>query len=108
MTFQEQILEGIPSYLPPKKEYDLSVNHAPKRKDILSEEEKKLALKNALRYFPQKFHKELAPEFLEELKTYGRIYMYRYRPEYKIYARPISEYPCVSKQAAASSLRSAV
>src|SRR5574344_283530 len=101
MTFQEQILEGIPSYLPPKKEYDLSVNHAPKRKDILSEEEKKLALKNALRYFPQKFHKELAPEFLEELKTYGRIYMYRYRPEYKIYARPISEYPCVSKQAAA-------
>src|SRR5574344_1745011 len=101
MTFQEQILEGIPSYLPPKKEYDLSVNHAPKRKDILSEEGKKLALKNALRYFPQKFHKELAPAFLEELKTYGRIYMYRYRPEYKIYARPISEYPCVSKQAAA-------
>jgi urocanate hydratase len=101
MTFQEQILEGIPIYLPPKKEYDLSVNHAPKRKDILSEEEKKLALKNALRYFPQKFHKELAPEFLEELKTYGRIYMYRYRPEYKIYARPISEYPCASKQAAA-------
>lgn len=99
MTFQEQILQGIPNELPPKKIYDESVSHAPKRKDILTQEEKKLALKNALRYFEPKFHKELIPEFKEELEKYGRIYMYRFRPDYEIYARPIDEYPGKSLQA---------
>jgi len=98
--FRKAILEGIPDELPKKKLYDFSVSHAPKRKDVLNREEKKLALKNALRYFPKKFHDILAPEFLEELQNYGRIYMYRFRPDYKIYARPINEYPCQSKQAA--------
>ncbi len=101
MEFKQAILEGIPDYLPAKKEYDFTVNHAPKRKDILTKEEKKLALKNALRYFDSKFHKELAKEFKEELDTYGRIYMYRYRPDYKMYARDIEEYPAKTKQAAA-------
>ena len=101
MDFKHAILEGIPDYLPSKKEYDLTVNHAPKRKDILSREEKKLAIKNALRYFPQKFHNELAPEFASELETYGRIYMYRYRPDYRMYARGIEQYPAKTPQAAA-------
>ena len=102
MTFQEEILAGIPAdRLPEAKPYDKDINHAPKRKDILTKEEKVLALKNALRYFPEALHKELAPEFAAELKTYGRIYMYRYRPSYKIYARPIDKYPARSKQAAA-------
>ncbi len=101
MDFKQAILEGIPDFLPAKRENDLSANHAPKRKDILSVTEKKLALKNALRYFDIKFHKELAQEFAQELETYGRIYMYRFRPDYDMYARPIEEYPAKSKQAAA-------
>src|SRR5690606_18937687 len=101
MTFKEQILEGIPENLPQTKTYDTSVNHAPKRKDILSDEEKKLALQNALRYFDSKHHETLVPEFKQELETYGRIYMYRFRPDYDIYARPIDEYPAKTKQAAA-------
>ena len=101
MTFKEEILQGIPAGLPEAKPYDKDINHAPKRKDILSPEEKVLALKNALRYFPEALHKDLAPEFAKELKDYGRIYMYRYRPSYKIYARPIDEYPAKSRQAAA-------
>ena len=100
--FQEEILAGIPQdRLPEPKPYDKTINHAPKRKDILTAEEKVLALKNALRYFPAKFHAELAPEFAKELKDYGRIYMYRFRPSYDMYARPINEYPCRSRQAAA-------
>ncbi len=99
--FQEEILAGIPNFLPEIKPYDNEINHAPKRKDILTDNEKKLALKNALRYFPKNLHKELAPEFAQELKDYGRIYMYRYRPDYEMYARPIDEYPAKSKQAAA-------
>ncbi|MBR5403627.1 MAG: urocanate hydratase [Bacteroidales bacterium] len=101
MTFKEEILQGIPAGLPEAKPYDKDINHAPKRKDILSPEEKVLALKNALRYFPEAVHKDLAPEFAAELKNYGRIYMYRYRPSYKIYARPIDQYPANSRQAAA-------
>ncbi|BFM43902.1 urocanate hydratase [Flavobacterium sp. CFS9] len=101
MTFQEQIQQGIPAILPPKATYDLAINHAPKRKEILSAEEKKLALKNALRYFDAKHHAELIQEFSEELETYGRIYMYRFRPEYRMYARPIDEYPGKSLQAKA-------
>lgn len=99
--FQEEILAGIPAELPEVKPYDTEVNHAPKRKDILSEEEKVLALKNALRYFPAKHHKVLAKEFAQELKDYGRIYMYRFRPDYEMFARPIDEYPAKSRQAAA-------
>ena len=99
--FQKQILEGIPDVLPPKKEYDPSINHAPKRKDILSEAEKRLAIRNALRYFPAKHHKELSAEFADELKRYGRIYMYRLRPDYEMKARNIDEYPARSRQAAA-------
>lgn len=99
--FHKQILEGIPSVLPPKKPYDPQINHAPKRKDILNGNEKKQALKNALRYFPAHLHEELAPEFLDELKSYGRIYMYRYRPDYTIYARSIHDFPHKSLQAAA-------
>ena len=101
MTFKDQILEGIPNKLPQPKAYDTSINHAPKRKDILTTEEKKLGLKNALRYFDKKHHKELLPEFKHELETYGRIYMYRLRPDYKMFARPIEDYPSKSKQAAA-------
>ena len=100
-AFQQEILAGIGTTLPEAKPYDPSINHAPKRKDILTDEEKVLALKNALRYFPKELHAALAPEFAQELKDYGRIYMYRYRPSYDIYARPIDEYPARSKQAAA-------
>jgi len=100
-NFKESILIGIPEFLPPEKEYDSTINHAPKRKDILSKQEKQLALKNALRYFNKGLHKKLAPEFLKELKVYGRIYMYRYRPDYKITARSINDFPHTSKQAAA-------
>lgn len=99
--FSRQILEGIPDHLPEARPYDPSVNHAPRRKDILNHGEKKLALKNALRYFPEKLHKVLAHEFANELATYGRIYMYRYRPCYEMKARPINDYPHRSKQAAA-------
>jgi urocanate hydratase len=99
--FQEEILSGIPAELPEPKPYDSEINHAPKRKDILTPEEKVLALKNALRYFPAKHHAVLAKEFAEELQKYGRIYMYRFRPSYEMYARPIDEYPAKSRQAAA-------
>ena len=99
--FQKEILAGIPEQLPEVKEYDKNINHAPKRKDILTKEQKRLALKNALRYFPERLHAQLAPEFYEELEKYGRIYMYRYRPSYKMYARPIDEYPAKCRQAAA-------
>ena len=99
--FAAEIRAGIPDVLPEAKPYDKEINHAPKRKDILTDEEKKLALRNALRYFPEKFHKALAPEFVKELHDYGRIYMYRFRPSYDIYARPIDEYPHRSEQAAA-------
>ena len=101
MTFKEQIQQGIPSILPQKAAYDPTINHAPKRKEILSAEEKKLALKNALRYFEPKHHAELITEFSEELEKYGRIYMYRLRPDYRMYARPIDEYPGKSLQAKA-------
>ena len=102
MTFKEEILAGIPQdALPEPKPYDPDINHAPRRKDILTKQEKELALRNALRYFPEKFHSVLAPEFAKELKEYGRIYMYRFRPDYKIYARPIEEYPARCAQAAA-------
>jgi len=99
--FIADIRAGIPDILPEPQAYDTTINHAPKRKDILSSEEKKLALRNALRYFPKKFHATLAPEFAEELHKYGRIYMYRFRPTYDMYARPIDEYPHKSEQAAA-------
>ena len=101
MTFQEQIQQGIPDVLPAKKKYDESINHAPKRKEILSNDEKVLALQNALRYFDPKHHTELLPEFREELECYGRIYMHRFRPDYKMFARPIDEYPGKSAQAKA-------
>ncbi|MBP5383142.1 MAG: urocanate hydratase, partial [Bacteroidales bacterium] len=100
-AFQEDILSGIPDILPQPRPYDTQINHAPRRKDILSEEEKALALRNALRYFPSKHHAVLAPEFAEELHRYGRIYMYRFRPSYDMYARPIDEYPAKCAQAAA-------
>tara|TARA_Y100001936_G_scaffold253958_1_gene322743 strand:+ start:3944 stop:5926 length:1983 start_codon:yes stop_codon:yes gene_type:complete len=100
MNFKKQILLGIPQELPVKKEYDRSVNHAPVRENVLTSEEKKLALRNALRYFDKKFHRELIPEFTSELEEYGRIYMYRFRPDYEMYARPIEDYPYKSKQAA--------
>tara|TARA_B110000003_G_scaffold276446_1_gene322972 strand:+ start:22842 stop:24827 length:1986 start_codon:yes stop_codon:yes gene_type:complete len=93
MTFKEHIQQGIPDILPAKKEYKTIINHAPKRKEVLSKKEKELAIKNALRYFNKKHHKELFTEFKEELEKYGRIYMYRFRPNYKMHARPISEYP---------------
>jgi len=101
MTFKEQIQQGIPATLPPVKPYETHINHAPKRKEILSSEEKKLALKNALRYFEPQHHAVLAKEFLDELNTYGRIYMYRFRPDYEMKARPISDYPGKSEQAKA-------
>ena len=100
-NFKEKVCEGIPAQIPDAKSYDHSINHAPRRKEILTLEEKKLALKNALRYFPQEQHKVLAPEFAKELEDYGRIYMYRYRPDYKIYARSIYDFPHKSVQAAA-------
>ena len=101
LDFKSQILEGIPSELPAKQDYDTSVSHAPKRKDILSADEKKLALRNALRYFDKKHHAELAKEFSEELEKYGRIYMLRFRPTYRMYARDIAEYPGKCEQAKA-------
>ncbi|MCZ8216217.1 MAG: urocanate hydratase, partial [Cyclobacteriaceae bacterium] len=101
LTFKAEILQGIPDELPTLPVYDTTVNHAPKRKDILTADEKKLALSNALRYFHPKHHAVLAPEFYEELQTYGRIYMYRFRPQYEMKARSIDEYPAQSKQAAA-------
>ncbi len=97
-TFQQQILQGIPEKLPQPKEYEVEINHAPKRKDILSLDEKKLAIRNALRYFDKKHHKILAKEFAQELKEYGRIYMHRFRPDYEMYARPIQEYPGKNEQ----------
>ena len=99
--FQKEILAGIPDYLPEVKPYDPNINHAPKRKDILTKEQKRLAVRNALRYFDPRFHETLAPEFAEELEKYGRIYMYRFRPDYPMYARPIDEYPAKCRQAAA-------
>jgi urocanate hydratase len=99
--FHQAILEGIPSGIPTKKEYEAAINHAPKRKDILSADEKKLAIQNALRYFPKNQHAELIKEFYQELKAYGRIYMYRYRPDYLMHARPIEDYPGKSMQAKA-------
>lgn len=102
--FQQQIQQGIPAGLPAKKQRNPNISHAPKRKEILSEEEKKLALKNALRYFEPKFHSELIPEFKEELEKYGRIYMYRFKPDYEIYARPIEQYPGKCLQAKAIQL----
>lgn len=101
MGFKKQILQGLPSELPLIKEYNVGANHAPKRKDILSLEEKKLAIRNALRYFPKNWHAELSKEFAKELKNYGRIYMHRFKPDHDIYARPIGEYPAISIQAAA-------
>lgn len=103
MDFQELIRQGIPKVLPPKAKLDSSVAHAPKRviEGILSVHDKKLAIRNALRYFPKEWHEELAAEFMDELHTYGRIYMYRFRPAYEMYARPISEYPAQCEQAAA-------
>lgn len=99
--FQQDIIMGIPSQLPAPKNYDVNVSHAPKRKDILTDEEKKLAVRNALRYFDPAYHAVLASEFAKELQEYGRIYMYRFRPDYEMYARPIEEYPAKSRQAAA-------
>ena len=99
--FQQHICAGIPDTLPAPKPYDTTINHAPKRKDILTPEQKELALRNALRYFDPKHHAVLAPEFAEELREYGRIYMYRFRPDYEMYARPIEHYPARSRQAAA-------
>ena len=104
MTREEFIADiraGIPDVLPEPMPYDTEINHAPKRKDILNPEEKKLALRNALRYFPAKHHATLLPEFREELEKYGRIYMYRLRPRYEMKARPIDDYPHKSRQAAA-------
>lgn len=101
LSFKEQILQGIPDVLPEKKKLDTSLNHAPQRKDVLTAEEKKLAIRNALRYFHPRHHAELAPEFYEELKQFGRIYMYRFKPDYAMYARPVQEYPHQSLPAAA-------
>ena len=101
LTFQEEILRGIPDELPEPQPFDDSVNHAPRRKDLLSEAEKKLAVVNALRYFNPRHHGILAPEFYEELKKFGRIYMGRFRPTYAMHARPLQEYPHRSQQAAA-------
>lgn len=99
--FQNQILEGIPTSIPNRLPEESGINHAPKRKQILSEEERKLALRNALRYFPKEQHAQLAPEFLEELNDLGRIYMLRYRPAYAMHARPIGDYPGKCEQAKA-------
>ena len=100
IDFKAQVLQGIPTELPKKKERSLSLSHAPKRKEILSREEKKLAIRNALRYFPKTWHSELSKEFAQELNDYGRIYMYRFKPDYDIYARPIDAYPAKTLQAA--------
>ena len=100
-SFQEQIRQGIPDELPEAPKFDSTVSHAPKRKDILTADEKKLAIRNALRYFPARHHTALAKEFAEELAAFGRIYMHRFRPSYTMHARPIGEYPHKSLQAAA-------
>ena len=100
LNFKSKIVQGIPTDLPLKQAYSSSTNRAPKRKDVLSLDEKKLAIRNALRYFPENWHAELAIEFANELKTYGRIYMYRFKPNYKIYARPLHEYPAKTVQTA--------
>ena len=100
LSFEQEILQGIPEILPEPKAYDDAVSHAPKRKDILSVGEKKLALKNALRYFHPRHHPVLAPEFYEELQQFGRIYMHRFRPDYAMHARPVAEYPYRSLHAA--------
>lgn len=99
--FQQAICAGIPAEIPAARQYDPTINHAPRRKQILTPEQEKLALRNALRYFPEHQHAALAPEFADELRRYGRIYMYRYRPEYEMFARPIEEYPAKCRQAAA-------
>ncbi|HBG71641.1 MAG: urocanate hydratase [Bacteroidetes bacterium GWF2_43_63] len=99
--FKKAIMAGIPDELPAPKPYNPNANHAPKRKDILTKKEKQLAIRNALRYFPESWHATLAPEFAEELKKYGRVYMYRFMPDYPMFARPVSEYPAQSRQAAA-------
>ncbi|MGK0364036.1 MAG: urocanate hydratase [Saprospiraceae bacterium] len=101
MNFKEQILQGIPNKIPAKKAYPVDANRAPRRKDVLSADEKILAIRNALRYFPKAWHQELAADFAHELKEFGRVYMYRFKPDYKIYARPIDEYPAQTRQAAA-------
>lgn len=101
LSFKDSVLQGIPEELPEAKPYDKSVNHAPKRKDVLTKDEKKLAVRNALRYFNPKYHKELALEFFNELQEFGRIYMYRFRPDYKMYARSLKEYPFNSSKAGA-------
>ena len=101
IEFKKAIEQGIPKELPPKKHPSAEANRAPKRKDVLTPEEKKLALRNALRYFPKSWHQELAKEFLDELNAYGRIYMYRFKPDYHLYARPIGEYPAKCRKAAA-------
>ncbi|AZA77294.1 urocanate hydratase [Chryseobacterium sp. G0186] len=99
MNFKEQILQGIPEHLPAPKKYNKKIDHAPVRADVLNDDEKKLSVRNALRYFPTEWHKELAPEFFNELETFGRIYMYRFMPDYEIYARSIEEYPFKSLHA---------
>lgn len=99
-TFKEAIMQGIPAQLPPHREVPGDVNRAPKRKEILNAKEKRLAIENALRYFPKEWHEELAAEFAEELKEYGRIYMYRFKPNYEMKAHGIHEYPAQSRQAA--------
>ena len=101
MTFEDQILQGIPNHLPMPKSRSVGINHAPQRKDILSKDEKRLAIRNALRYFPEAWHRELAVEFMAELREYGRIYMYRFMPDYDMHARPIEAYPAKSAKAAA-------
>ena len=92
-AFRKEITDGIPTIIPETQEYDATINHAPKRKEVLSTEEKKLALKNALRYFPKEQHRILAPEFAQEMIEYGRIYMLRYKPKHEMYARKIEDYP---------------
>lgn len=104
IDIKKEILQGIPNYLPELKKFNNDINRAPIRKQILNKEEKKLSIKNALRYFPQKFHSELAQEFLEELNKYGRIYMFRYRPNYAIKAMHINDFPHKSMQAASIQL----
>jgi urocanate hydratase len=100
-AFRKEITEGIPTIIPETQEYDATINHAPKRKEVLSTEEKKLALKNALRYFPKEQHRILAPEFAQEMIEYGRIYMLRYKPKHEMYARKIEDYPGKCLQAKA-------
>jgi len=100
IDFSKEFEYGVPTELPPKKELDLSVDHAPKRPNVLNDKQKKLAISNSLRYFPEEWHEELAIEFSNELNNLGHIYMHRFRPDYEMYARPISEYPCNNKKAA--------